>query len=266
MKFLLLTLSGFLCLHAVSCISGGEKADSSIPGIVLIDHYYGLRDEPEMFPPFCNGALLNSRVGITISPCCIEPTESKVYAGSHNPFSGDAQMFQIVRSRYIYEGNLERRSLCIFELDGDVEPSEKTMPVIIPNDNDKPSEHLHAFGFGSTQLNAGNKVNGSLIYHNYMSDQLMELEMPKLNRTACKKHYREGLRATCRGYVGEENHKRLMPDDQGAPLIDKKTMILYGIGVVSTHKDWNSTDNPAYFINIKEYSDEINLFVKILMK
>lgn len=235
-------------------------------GIVLIDDFYGLRDDAEMFPPFCNGALLTSRVGITISPCCIEHSEAKVYAGSHNPFSGDAQMFQIVRSRYIYVENLERRSLCIFELDADVEPNEKTLPVVLPTKTDTPSEHLHAFGFGSTKLNIRKDLNESLISHHYMSDQLMELEMPQLAKVKCKKHHREGLRATCRGYEGVMNYKRLMPDDQGAPLIDKKTMILYGVGVVSTHKYWNSTDHPAYFINIQEYVDEINLFVRQLMK
>lgn len=240
-------------------------ADKTISGVLLIDQFYGLRNYT-LFPPFCSGALLTTRVGITASPCCRESIETMIYVGSHNPFSGGAQMFRMVRSRYIHMQNVERRSLCVFQMDGDVEFSSLSLPISLPIEKDKPTGPLFAYGFGSTQLFPGNKANDSLFFRNYMSDQLMELEMPLLHESKCYRHFHTGLQSTCRGYVGEDAYKRLMPDDLGAPLIDKTTMTLFGIGVVSKTRDWYNEDQPAYFIEVKEQLELIRFYVKKLME
>lgn len=265
MKFLFIFFCIFYRFGVVVSIHGGVVADRTISGVLLIDHFYGLRNLT-VFPPFCTGALITTRVGITASPCCRETVETMVYVGSHNPFSGGAQMFRMVRSRYIHRQNLERRSLCLFQMDDNVVYDSQALPISLPSKRQTPTEPLHAYGFGSTQLQAKNKANDSLFYHDYMSDQLMELEMPLLRETKCDRHFHVGLQADCRGYVGEEAHKRLMPGDLGAPLIEKKTMTLFGIAITSNTKDWYDNDQPAYFINIKAHMDLITFYVKKLME
>ena len=101
---------------------------------------------------------------------------------------------------------------------------------------------------------------------NEISPVLKCLEMPMLKPSACEKQSYSGLRGTCRGYLGSQNHNRLMPHDHGAPLVDMRTKKLRGIGTVHFFEDWKNQDFPTYFINIRDWLDQITKEMRELMK
>lgn len=249
-----------------SCISGGsDVSPGNGQGVVLIDNFYGVH--LDKIPPFCNGALVTSRLGLTVGHCCNTNPETRVFIGSTTPFSGDGQMFQMVDTRLIRHNESPlHSSLCVFKLDHDVEFNPQTLPLLFPGAIDVPGA-LYAFGYGAPRLKIENKSDSDHPdFLNEISPVPKYLEMPKLTPPDCAKQNYTGLRGICRGYLGSENHKRLMTHDHGAPLVELSTKKLWGIGTVHFFKDWEKEDFPTYFINIRDWMDEITEQMRELMK
>lgn len=272
---ILVLLSRFNPLFA---ISGGFKANTMLPvdGVVLIDNVFGIG-----LPPFCTGALLSHRIVLTNGNCCYDSmNRTTIYAGSMRPFES-GEMYRPERYELIGNAHSTHYKLCVIKVDRDIQFHHNLVPLGLPLVGKDAiyadSQLLYTMGFGSTQLDPATdpeqaKVQ-NLIYQREMSDQMMAIELPLLAQWKCEGYYEKVYTApydlVCMGFRSDRT-KRLMFDDNGAPVVGVKDRIVYGIAAtypaLKPGNNWQTTSFPHYAIDVQSATPDILRAMKTLME
>lgn len=262
----------FLMVHwpYTSSIIGGFRASSQPPatGIVLIDNGFNLKH-----PPFCTGVLISNRMVLANGNCCRSPplNRTRIFMGSTKPFSG-GQFYYVDDYRLFGVATYPIYKLCVLRLDREVEFSEYVQPIALPSKadamvcNDK--DIAYAFGYGSVHLDREDKKQNP-IFQRVLSSELMAIFMPLLANTDCEKFFGRhpvgNWKLLCMGFTTDRT-RRLMLDDNGAPVVGKRDRIVFAIGttysVLSGRYNWDKDSFPFYFIDVASARDDISRAIR----
>lgn len=248
-------------------IIGGTPAQplKGAKGVAFIDMGYGIVD-----PPHCNGAVIASRFVLTLGDCCSDDKyRTRVHVGSTTPFES-GQFYKQADYQIIGSGSSPGFQLCVILLERDVHFNENLTALALPsksNSIDDKTQTLHAFGYGSIQIDEPTDPADEAI-HNYiflrlLSSEMMAIEFPSIDVKQCERFF--GVPATgqlklrCHGYL--ERMRRLMLDDNGAPVVGSKDNVVYTI--MATHAPlrpgniWTEAAFPTFGIDVYSARDEI---------
>lgn len=235
-------------------IVGGVEGNSLEPskGVVLIDNGYGIN-----LPPFCAGALISSQFVLTNGQCCAQEfKETVIHLGSTSPFES-GQFYQLAAYEHIGEAISNNYQLCVIKLEREVKFNANCFPLALPTKHNAigdTNQILYAFGYGSIMMEAPeDPIEIAILNYNYkrvLSNELMALELPLQEERLCLEVFQKpdniSLTLRCHGYTAEPT-KRLMYDDNGAPVVGSKDNVVYTImGTYAPLKPGINTYNESY--------------------
>ena len=179
-----------------------------------------------------------------------------VFVGS-KPFSIDAQM-RYMKTMHLVGKSGRNPVLCVFRLNQPLKLSTNFVPVNLPSKKDKPNWKTGEMEFFSFGPDYAPRKEHMKMADPFMSDVLRKAKMTVSEddgflRKNCK-HY--GFQMS-EGFCSEATQPpRSFLFDQGAPVIEKGSNILYGI-VVAKPTPHNSKNQHYFVIDIKSILSEI---------
>lgn len=277
-SFLLITV----LFRPTTGISGGFRAhyQTAAQGIVLIDNGFGLK-----YPPFCAGALISSQIVLTNGNCCTDgPLDNtRITVGALRTFS-QGHFFLVDDYLIIGNSHSSHYQLCVIRLDREVVFQDSpVIPLALPSAADtimNSNNIVYTFGYGSVQLDkkmpwqegVDPDLEPNPIYQRVLSSDLMAINLPLQENWACEKFfgvpYTGDWRLHCLGFTNDRT-KRLMFDDNGAPLVEKHNHVVYGIAAtfpaLLSGFNWQTDSFPNYFIDVKSARKDIISAMRFLM-
>lgn len=248
-----------------SAIVGGEPGhfQEASKGVVLIDIGFGV-----YLPPYCAGALISSQFVLTNGRCCShEFHRTTIHVGSTTPFE-TGQFYRLAAFEHIGSASSTDFQLCLILLEREVEFNAYCTSLALPTKSnmiEDKNQQLHAFGYGAVHLDPPTEqANLNFIFTRVLSNEMMAIEYPTLEDRYCVNVFgtpHSGtLKLTCHGYYWDRL-KRLMLDDNGAPVVGSKDNVVYTIlGTFAPLKEglvWDDEAFPIYGIDVFSARDDI---------
>lgn len=233
----------FVLLRTVLCICGGEE-DPESPnnigaGVVHIDN------GPDSAWQFCTGALISEQIVLTNVRCFqqgyVAEQRTIVTLGTKTPFE-DGIFYYVIGWRKVGSATDPNYNLGLLKLDRPVQVTFFVKPYALPAGSDSWEWHqddqfMYVYGFGASEfLSEFTDEEGLQSMRENSNYRLMRVELSHIQERPpliCgqiwghqKNDSEHEMR--CLG-KGNDYNVRLMPGDNGAPMIGGTDHILYAI-------------------------------------